>query len=314
MRRASLLILGAATLASAPTYVRAQDLVTIRVGTPGADANAMVYYAQEMGFFRKLGLDAQITKLPKGSGSAVNAAVIGGALDVGEADVLSLSAAYEHGVGVALLAGSAVYTSSAPTTELIVAKDGSIKTAADLNGSTVAVLSLVGPTRVAFAAWMERSGGDASSVKFVEFAASEMGAAVARGAVAAAMINEPALGAALGTCRVLAPAYDAIGKKFLFSAWFTTQSWIKKNPLVARKFASAMRETAAWANAPANHQRSAEILAGASGLPVAVISASTRATYAESIDVRSTQALIDAAVRYKSLERTLDLRSMIADV
>lgn len=292
--------------------VLAQELAPIRVGTPGADANAQVYYANDMGFFRKAGLDAQITKIGRGTGSAVSAAVVGGALDIGEGDLVAIVNARLHGIPITVLAPSAIYSSNAPTSALIVAKDGPIKMAADLDGKTIGVLSLEGPAKVATASWIEKNGGHLNTIKFVEMAATEMGGAVDRGAIAAGALNEPALSASLERNRVLANCYDAIGRRWFISAWFATTDWVKKNPALAKKFADAMRESAQWANQTSNHPRSAEILAKYSGIPAATISRASRATYGETFDPALAQPLIDAAAKYKSLERAVNAAELVA--
>jgi len=55
-------------------------LTVVTIGTLSSDNSAAVYYAQELGIFKKYGIDAQISALA--SGPVTAAAVTGGALDI----------------------------------------------------------------------------------------------------------------------------------------------------------------------------------------------------------------------------------------
>jgi ABC-type nitrate/sulfonate/bicarbonate transport system substrate-binding protein len=133
-------------ISPAPAFAQpAASLTNLRVATPGQDSGALAAYAQEMGYFAKAGLDAQVTRLAKGGGAVVIAAVAGGSYDVGHADLTALCAAYEHGISVTLLSPSVLYLSAIPTPALIVAKNSPFRSARDLDGQIVATASLVGP-------------------------------------------------------------------------------------------------------------------------------------------------------------------------
>jgi len=129
----------------------------MKIGTPGQQGNAGVYYAQDMGYFKRVGLDAAITTLSKGSGAAVVAAVTGGTLDCGEADLVSFAAAHSHGIKISLLAPSAFWTDAAPTQGVIVAKASPIRTGRDFNGKTIGVPSLEGISRISMNACSRRT-------------------------------------------------------------------------------------------------------------------------------------------------------------
>ncbi len=69
---------------------------------------------------------------------------------------------------------------------------------------------------------------------------------------------------------------------------------------VLHKFQSAMRATAAWANA--NQDKSAEILAKYTHLDPALVRASYRAKFGETLTPATIQPTIDLAAHYKQLE------------
>ena len=316
--RRALLAGGAAVAAQAfaRVPVRAQQpasATTLRVATPGQDSGALAGYAQEMGFFAKAGLDAQIARLARGGGAVVIAAVAGGSYDVGHADLTALAAAYEHGIPVTLLSPSVLYLSSIPTPALIVAKNSAFRSAKDLDGQTIAVASLVGVNTMAAEAWLAANGVDASRVRFIELAQPEMGTALERGTIAAAALAEPNITVAIarGQARLFARIYDSIGSRLMLAGWFSTTDWVKRNAAVAKQFAAAMHDAALWANNPRNHARSALILQKEDEIPDDVLQSMMRVSYATTFDDSNMQPLIDTAAKYKVIPSAIRARDLI---
>jgi NitT/TauT family transport system substrate-binding protein len=288
-------------LALLPSLVAAADApATIRVGATGNDTAAEVYYATELGFFKKRNLDVQIENLRNGAAEA--AAVAGGALDIGEQNMVSMSNAHTRGLPFKFLAPAGEYVSAASTTNLLVAKNSSIKSAKDLNGKTIAVNALGDLTQIGAQAWIDKNGGDAATIHFIEMPPAEIGAAVARGTVAAGVVPEPSLTLAEPDTRVLGRPYDAIAKRFVINGWFANASWIEKNSSAAKRFVEAIAEAGRWANA--HHAESAKIFERHSKAEPAVIERMMRATYGSRFEPQSMQAVIDTAVRYKVLARS----------
>ena len=285
---------------------------SIRVGTAGQQGNAGVYYAADQGFFKKAGLDVDITTLRRGSGAGVVAAVTGGSLDVGDADLISIAAAHEHGIRISIIAPSAFWVSSAPTGGIIVAKNSPIKTAKDFNGKTIGVPSLEGLSRVATAAWLEQNGADLSSVKFVEMPSSSMPPAVARGQIDAGVLTEPTLSLSLTDNRIAASPYDAIAKQFNETGWFAADEWIAKNPQAVLRFAAAIKDANRWANA--NPDAAEAIFMKYSGTTPDQLKNAVHTRYGEVIDVAHMQPVLDAAAKYKSIPAPLAARDLISPI
>jgi NitT/TauT family transport system substrate-binding protein len=292
----------------------APGLTTIRIVDAGQDVDAQAFYAEELGIFRKYGIAAEITILRKGGGAAALAAVVGGAADVGEGEIISVANARQRGIGVALLAPSGVFRASAPTTEVIVANGSPIKTGKDLEGKTVALISLEGPSRIATNAWLEAAGASLDKVSFVELPPVNMAAAVDRGTVAAAVINEPSLVASQSCCHVIGNNFASIGSTWQLNAWYASSDWIAKNPDLAKRFVQAMRETAIWANNPANHTKSGEILDKYTPFPPDLLPKMTRATYGEVLDPKTMQPILDAAFKYKALTVAVPAQTLISPI
>jgi NitT/TauT family transport system substrate-binding protein len=309
------LLIAAAIVFSGASVQGADEpgLTTIRIVDAGQDVDAEAFYAQDLGIFKKYGINADITLLRKGGGAAAVAAVTGGAADVGEGDIVSASNAHQRGIPIVLLAPSAIFRATAPTTEVIVAKDSPIKSGKDLEGKAIALISPEGPSRIATNLWLEKDGAALDKVQFIEIPPINMAAAVDRGTVAAAVINEPALVASTSSCcRVLANNFTSVGNTWQLNAWYSNADWVAKNPALAHKFAQAIHEAAIWANNPANHAKSGEILSKYTPFPPELLVKMNRATFGETLDPKTMAPLLDAALKYKALLAPVDPKSLIS--
>jgi NitT/TauT family transport system substrate-binding protein len=287
-------------------------LTTIRIVDAGQDVDAQAFYAQDLGIFKKYGINADITILRKGGGAAATAAIAGGAADVGEGDIVSTANAHQRGINIMIIAPSGIFRASAPTTEVIVATNSPIKTGKDLEGQAIGLISPEGPSRIATNAWLESTGASLDKVKFIEIPPVNMAASVSQGVIAAAVINEPSLVASQSCCRVLANNFQSIGNVWQLNSWYASADWIAKNPDLAHRFALAIREAAVWANNPANHAKSGEILAKYTPFPPDLLPKMNRATYGELLDPKTMQPLLDAALKYKALQAPVSGATLIS--
>jgi NitT/TauT family transport system substrate-binding protein len=296
---------GAAVLA--PRAARAQT-ATIRFGTsPFADSYLIPTYAQENGFFRNAGLTVELIPFP--SAGAVGTALAGGAIDVGHSDVIVVANAYNHGVPWQLFAGGGIYSSEAPTTLLCVAPNSTVRTAKDLEGKQVGVVSLASISSLGVKSWIESNGASLADVKFFELPLAAMVPGLNRGDLSAAFIAEPFLTQVRGDIRVLARAYDAIAKQFFISAMFSSQSWLGANGPTVRKLTAALNDTIRWANT--HRDDTAPMAAAATKIPVDVVRRMTRVRFAV-LAPKLVQPVLDAAVRYKSIDKAVNAGDIIA--
>lgn len=296
LSRATLIRTGAAALAMAPIAARAQAApIKLRVGTGTVEANAQIFYAADMGFFKKNGLDVEVVKLR--SGTTTMAAIVAGDLQCGVANVLSLGAAHQRNIPLVLIAPGAYSDANAPTTMMVVAADSTVKSAKDLNGKAVAVISVGGLDQLALDAWLDKAGGDLSLVKCIEVPPSAMAEALARGSIAAAVMNDPEMSQALENkqVKVLANGYDAISKLFMQTAWFSTQEWLDKNKDVAKRFGDAIVAGGQWGMS--NPDQASVILAKWTGSK----EAHPKMRFADKLATNLIQPVYDSAAKYKLL-------------
>lgn len=275
---------------------RAQTTTPVYVGTSLDAMNALVFYAQDLGYFKKAGLDVEVHIMA--NGAAIAAAILGGTVQIGAGNVVAIANAHERGLPLKFIAGSGVYTSANPTTLMVVASNSAIRSAKDLNGKIVAGLSVGGLDQVSALAFIDQNGGDSKSIKYVELPSSEMAAALERGTINAAVLSEPALGAARGKVRSIGSPYDFVAKELMDGAYFARTDWLTQNPAVAKSFAQVMAQSAQWAND--NPEKAAVIRSKYTKLTIdparpLVIK------YSEALDPAMFQPIIDAAAKYKAI-------------
>ena len=300
---AALLLTSAAVT---PAAVRAQE-APIKIATIAIDTGAEAFYGLEQGFYKKNGLDASV--LPLTNGPAITAAVVGGTVDIGFSNLVSLAIAFKKGVPITLIAPAGMYSSKAPTSTCMVALTSPIKTAKDMNGKIFATNGLKNIGEFAPRAWIDKNGGDSSTVKFVEMPFPDMAGALAQGRIDAALMAEPTMTESKGTTRFLSNCYDGIGSNFMIGAYFATTAWASAHPDLVRKFQAAMRDTAIWANA--NQKASAVILARESKMNPEIAAKMYRAVYPDHLDAGAIQPVIDVTAKYGGLPAAFPAADMM---
>jgi NitT/TauT family transport system substrate-binding protein len=297
MRTLFALVLALGVMAPA---VSAADLTPVRIGTSNSDVAAEPVYAQETGIFRRAGIDAAITVGMQGA--AVLEALRRGTIDIGFANIVSISEAIQKGDPIVLLAPGALYTSQAPITVLVGLPSSKLHTGADLNGKTIATpsgkrdLGAIGTS-----AWIDAHGGDSKTVNFVTgIPLAEVGAALAAHRIDASEITEPELSKQRGRGEIalIAPTFDAVGSGsgFIIGGFVASKAWVRAHPDAARHFVAAMGEVARWANA--HRPETAPLLAARLKVSPEVVASMVRATYSPRLSVAEIQPVLDAAAKY----------------
>jgi NitT/TauT family transport system substrate-binding protein len=307
MNRATFTALTAAVLAAPRVPALGQTLASFRFGTTAVESYALSAYTQEGGFFKKQGLDAQMSYF--NGGGAVITALVGGALDYACVNWGATSNAHVKGVPVMAIAPGGIYTTDSPTTILAVAKNNTTaKTGKDLNGKTVGVSTVKDLQQAAIMKWVDTTGGDSSTLKFIEIPIPEMPASLNAGRIEAGIVLEPVLTNSKSDIRVLAKCYDAIAKKLMICTHLGMKDYLDKNAAQTRKVVAALAEAAAWANA--NHDKAGEILGKISKLPPATIASMARNEFTDKMDLAMIQPVIDASATYKFLDKTFKAQEL----
>lgn len=297
----------------APRGASSQGLIKLRLATIPSDFAAQLYYAKDQGFFQKAGFDVDIT--PLNAGPAIASAVAGGSIDLGFSNVVSLALAHDKGLPFVIVAPANMYVVDSPTIGLIgVARTSGITSAKDLNGKTLAVGVIHNITDLGARAWIDATGGDSKTIRYLEVPIPEMAVAVKSGRVDAAVMDQgvyPTLGKPGDPLRILANSFSVVAPTFIAGGWFTTSDWIKNHPAETKKFADVMRQTAVWANA--HRDESAVILGRYLNEPPEQIRAINRVTYGTTLSAQLVQPSIELCAKYGVIKASFPARELLWD-
>jgi NitT/TauT family transport system substrate-binding protein len=311
-RSRALRLLGGAVAAPAivgfPNIVKSQTLTTVNVGIIPIDVDANVYYAQDLGYFAKAGLNVQIQ--PLGSGPALAQAVQGGAIDFGASNVATLAIAKSHGLPFRFVTPAAVVAPGRKATDVVmVASDSTLTPGASINGKTIAINGLKDLQELEARSWVDKFGGDNTTLKFVEVPFPAMGGALQEKRVDVIFPTEPFSTADASVGKVIGQAFDGLGPRLMILGWFSSESYLAAHADVAVKFAGAVRQASEWAN---SHQtESAAMLVSHTKVTADVAAKMVRATYGTTLEPALLTPVLNAEVKYGLLTQPIAANDLI---
>jgi NitT/TauT family transport system substrate-binding protein len=282
--------------AGVPSLARGADLIPVIVGVAPTDATAEVYYGHDRGMFAAAGLDVQLVSVRNTSAAA--AALGGGAVNFVSGSLVPMVQAYTHGLDFRLVVPAQIYDGRPPLQASMAVPVGSpIKTAAGMNGKTVAVNGIGDLTHLFAMTWTDANGGDHTTVKYIEIPFPGMAGAFEANRIDAAILVEPFMTALKGKVTLLGDAMAAIGKRYLITGYTGSQAWLDKNRDAAKRYAAAILTIGRWAND--HHPESADILSHYTPLSIDTIHDMARAVYATApIQPSLIQPVLDMTAKY----------------
>ena len=291
------------------TRLNAQTPAMLRVGALPTDGTSVVFYAKEMGFFERAGLTVDITTMS--SGPAIAAAVAGGALDIGIANVATVAQARARGLPLRFIAPSSVAEPATMTDVVMVAAGSVLRTGADLNGKTIAINGLKDLQQIAASAWVDKHGGDAKTLRFVEIPIPQMATALEAHRADAALVVEPfvSVARAQGQGRVIGDVLDGVGERYMITGWLAMDPWLQAHRDAAARYVAAIRGAAEWANA--HHRESGAILVKNSKIAPELVETMARAKFGTTLEPALLRPVIEGAVRYSVLDARPDINDLV---
>ena len=295
-----------AALNAAPLRA-ASETITV-VGVPSEDMTD-IYYAVKTDMFARKGLDVKI--VDASSGGAATAAVVSGTYQLGKSSLLALFNAHLAGIPMVAIAGDILNEPKNPRSLLQIAPDSPYKTGADLNGKTIGVPALGDATTLAIRAWVDKTGGDWHSLKFVEFPNAALEAAIVGHRVDAAILQTPQLDISLeaGTTKTLSYANEAIAPRFILAGYVALAEWANHHADEVRTFASTLAAATSYVNT--HRPETAPVVAEFTKATLANVAKMHRTTNPTVLDPALIQPLIDAAAKYGILSRSFPAREII---
>lgn len=268
---------------------------------PIADV-APLYLGVQKGFFKDQKLNVE-PKPIQGGAEAVPA-VTANEIQFAFGNAISLLQARERGIDLRIVTEGVQGGSSDrdSTNGMLVKKGSPIKTAADLEGKTVAVNTLNNLGDVTTRAAQENQGADPSALKFVEVPFPDMLAALDRGSVDAAWIPEPFVsqGLAGGATKLYDPFVE-VGKRLTPSQYFGATKFLDANPDVEKRFAKAMDRSLDYARTHEAEVR--KIIPTYSAIPKPVAAKMPLPYWTSELNVESVRQQGELAKKYEALKK-----------
>jgi NitT/TauT family transport system substrate-binding protein len=290
-----LLLLVAGAGGAAPAAGPAQVPTPVRIAVLPFEPTALAFYAHHRGFFRRQGIEAQITTLA--DPAQIPAALLSGQAQFVGSTVGALAILRSRGAPVRLAAAGALYRRQAPTAALVAAPGKRIAGARDLVGRRVGIDQANTIAHVALLKWLRSNGRSADDVRLTEIPFPLMLGPLLRGTIDAAVLPEPFLTQALqrGARRVANTTHAVCAQDCLLTLWMTRRD-VDAN-LTAR-FRNAIQAAAVWANRKENDAASGAILARYAPIDARVIRAMTRTRFAQRLRPAQAQPWIDVFAEY----------------
>jgi NitT/TauT family transport system substrate-binding protein len=187
-----------------------------------------IMVAEDEGIFERNGVDMTLTVVQ-------NLATLPGAMgrqfEFGSSTIPDVIKANQQGIDITLTSGVAIEESDNVTIGVLARKGSGIKSAKDLAGKKVGVVTLGGNIHTATLFWLVNEGVDPESVQFIEVPPPNHLDQIKSGDVDAVEILEPFRGAILATGaeQLVDPILEVIDPGATLS-WMSSRSWAKENP------------------------------------------------------------------------------------
>jgi NitT/TauT family transport system substrate-binding protein len=296
-RRAAQAIAGALVFPSFAQAGRAADLPTLKVAIQPIEPSCQPFYAQANGFLDKAGIGVDVSIVQ--TSPVILQALLSGTYDIGSATVTTLALAHIKGLPIVIIGPQAVVERGVVQGGIVVPANSTIKGAQDLTGKIFAVSGLGTIAEFVPRAWVDKNGGDSSTMRFSEVPFPAIGDALAAGRADAGWLNEPffTIATRKGQVKLLTTADDVMPPVYLATAWFATADWAKAHPDLVSRFVRAMNQAGLWGNA--NPDKVVPILVDKLKADPAMLTIGHRATFTDKLVNGQIQPLIDIVAKYQ---------------
>jgi NitT/TauT family transport system substrate-binding protein len=313
VRRLSLLlvcVLLAGCGGSDPPSSSAPGPDKVNVGVIAILDVAPIYLGKEKGFFASR--DIELTLTTAQGGAAIVPAVVSGQYQFGFSNVVSLLLAHSQGLPLKVVSNgnNSTGVDGADFGSVLVRGDSPIRSAADLPGRNIAVNTLRNIVDTTVRASVRKAGADPSTLRFTELPFPDMPAALQTGKVDAAFMVEPFQSAARAQgARSVASSYVDAAPNLTVAVYFTSAPLLQRDPDLVRRFAEAMRESLAYADAHPDEAR--QVIGTYTRIAPEVIAQLTLPKWPPDVNRASVQTLADLAQQDGLLSAPADVGALL---
>lgn len=241
-------LMSAGLMISSPSIAQSEPkLVTVNAGFVPVTDVAALYLGEEVGIFKKHGLQLKANVASTGGVPAV----MSGEYHFAFTALVNILQARDKGLPLKIIAAGSSSTgvAGADVTMIHAGPKSGIKSAKDLEGKTVSVNALNGLLQMLGKAAVKADGGDPNKVRFIELGFAEALAALQAGKTDAMVGAEPFGTAAIaaGFPPIASPYQSMSPKSMLTSGYFTSEQQLKANPELFKNLRAAINESLEYA-------------------------------------------------------------------
>jgi NitT/TauT family transport system substrate-binding protein len=282
---------------------QAGKLTTVKIGIVPQAVSAMFPLGEQVGIYRKHGIDLQISTMAS-VGLLVPQAVSGEVQFIQNAP-LGMIQAQSTGLTFSLMTQTSGYSPSDPGGVLVRPESG-IKEPKDLNGKTICVSAVNSATQLNFESLIDQSGGSSKTVKFIAVPFPATVDAIKGGRCAAATLQEPFVsqGRKAGLVRVFSTASVLGSTGAPQTAVYGYTPWVKGNPDIAKRFVDATVESIRYALKHPKEVRS--VLPALTGITPQIAATTHTPFLYYQVQKQALQRIADRALKYGFIKKQVD--------
>lgn len=304
--------LGVAGAAAVLPWERALAQTKLNIGYMKIGDLSPFFLAMDKAFFKDAGLEINLAAMV--GGAAIQPALASGAINIGWTNVVSMCQGHLQGLDFRFVANGAIAKRGTNDVfGVMVRPDAPIQNGKDLEGKTIGVNTLRNILHAVASFWVEKHGGDPSKVKWVEVPLPQMAVALVNKQIDAFLAVEPFVHVPVRIqkqARVIGYPLGEMAPRLLIASYFGSEAWIEKNVPTVKAFVAAINRGIDAHNA--NLAEARAVIAKHTGMKPEMLKDMPLPAFEKKILPSDIEPLLDAAFRYKLVERKFPPQELIS--
>lgn len=289
-----------------------EQVTTIRIAPQPIADFAPIWLGMEQGFFEDEGLEIKIVE-GGASSSAQIPLLLSKNADLAATTATAAIQARGQKIDVTIIGGLTNFAERDELDQsgLVVAKDSTMTGFRDLENKTVAISGLKSVSEAVISAAVEKSGGAADKVSFIQAPMPNLGDLVSTGGADAAFLIDPFLSMATGTgLKILGHPFPLAAPGVPGTSLVASTAFAEANPDSIAKFRSALAKSVDFANK--NPEKVTAALSTQAKIPLDMLAKSKNPQFSAVVEAAALTTEIEMLVKYGVLPEAVDADSLLS--
>lgn len=269
-----------------------------------------IYVAQQLGYFAEVGLSVETSNAS--GGAELTSALIGGSLDFAYSNFVSVIQANAQDFNLQIVANQNSAQDTPPdAAALIVRNDGVISSVSELKGKTIGINALGNINQISAIYSLEKNGISPDQVKFVELPFPNMGDALLKGDIDAAIQVEPFITILKSSNSIAEIDYPFItlNPGLDIAGFISTADFNKDHPITVELFVEALAKANDYLNN--NPAELVKYTAEFTKSEQSMIESIVLDKWGHIVNVENLQLLSDLSFKYGFQQKNLNVEDFI---